>query len=72
MVAFSKFKGQNHDDVDCSQLGFTGHPITGDLHSLENLLFQSDARYIVIVEKVHSLTGFIVEFQYLHFVHYGI
>ncbi|XP_031495683.1 meiotic recombination protein SPO11-2 [Nymphaea colorata] len=44
-------KGQNHDDVDCSQLGPTGHPITGDLHLLENLMFQSDARYIIIVEK---------------------
>ncbi|XP_010261364.1 PREDICTED: meiotic recombination protein SPO11-2 isoform X2 [Nelumbo nucifera] len=41
----------NQEIVDCSTCGSSGHAITGDLNSLENLVIKSDARYIIVVEK---------------------
>ncbi|XP_074572139.1 meiotic recombination protein SPO11-2-like [Curcuma longa] len=37
--------------VDCSMLGQAGYAITGDLYALNRLVLNSDARYIIIVEK---------------------
>lgn len=37
--------------IDCTQLGTNGMQITGDIRSLEAYTFQSDARYILVVEK---------------------
>ncbi|PKA50130.1 Meiotic recombination protein SPO11-2 [Apostasia shenzhenica] len=37
--------------IDCSVLGPAGHAITGDLNLLSKLDFDSDARYIIIIEK---------------------
>ncbi|XP_073106139.1 meiotic recombination protein SPO11-2 isoform X2 [Elaeis guineensis] len=37
--------------IDCSVLGQAGHVISGDLNLLSKLVFHSDARYIIIVEK---------------------
>ncbi|XP_072964701.1 meiotic recombination protein SPO11-2 isoform X1 [Typha angustifolia] len=39
------------ESIDCSKLGSAGHAITGDLNLLSKLVFHSDARYIIIVEK---------------------
>jgi hypothetical protein len=38
------------DIVDCSRLGSSAHVISGDLNLQQK--FQSDARYILVVEKV--------------------
>ncbi|KAG6486966.1 meiotic recombination protein SPO11-2-like [Zingiber officinale] len=38
-------------NVDCSMLGQAGYAITGDLYALNRLVLNSDARYIIIVEK---------------------
>lgn len=40
--------------VDCSACGSSGFAITGDLNLLDNTIMRSDARYIIIVEKVYS------------------
>lgn len=40
------------EDIDCSVCGSSGHTISGDLNLLEKLILNSDARYIIIVEKV--------------------
>lgn len=37
--------------IDCSMLGQAGHVISGDLNLLNKLVFHSDARYVIIVEK---------------------
>ncbi|KAK1326566.1 Meiotic recombination protein SPO11-2 [Acorus calamus] len=37
--------------LDCSGLGTSGYAITGDLNLLNKLVFHSDARYIIVVEK---------------------
>ncbi|MQL68544.1 hypothetical protein Taro_000851, partial [Colocasia esculenta] len=37
--------------IDCSKLGPAGHAISGDLNLLGKLVFHSDARYIIILEK---------------------
>ncbi|KAK1272762.1 Meiotic recombination protein SPO11-2 [Acorus gramineus] len=39
------------DILDCSGLGTSGYAITGDLNLLNKLVFHSDARYIIVVEK---------------------
>nr|CAD1820747.1 unnamed protein product [Ananas comosus var. bracteatus] len=39
------------EGIDCSTLGPAGHAITGDLNLLSKVVFNSDARYIIIVEK---------------------
>ncbi|XP_058086509.1 meiotic recombination protein SPO11-2 [Magnolia sinica] len=41
----------NQEMVDCSVLGSSGYAITGDLNLLNKLVIQSDARYIIVVEK---------------------
>ncbi|XP_068653134.1 meiotic recombination protein SPO11-2 isoform X2 [Aristolochia californica] len=41
----------NQEIVDCSALGPSGYVISGDLSLLKELVFQSDARYIILVEK---------------------
>lgn len=40
--------------VDCSACGSSGFAITGDLNLLDNTIMRSDARYIIVVEKVSS------------------
>ncbi|RWW85623.1 hypothetical protein BHE74_00005685 [Ensete ventricosum] len=40
--------------VDCSVIGNAGYAITGDLCTLSKLVLHSDARYIIIIEKVDS------------------
>lgn len=47
-----KTKEPGEEIIDCSVLGQAGHVITGDLNLLSKLVFHSDARYIIIVEKV--------------------
>ncbi|ERM96492.1 hypothetical protein AMTR_s00001p00260080 [Amborella trichopoda] len=42
---------ENQEIVDCSLLGPAGQAITGNLHLLENFVFQSNARYIFVIEK---------------------
>ncbi|EEE68073.1 hypothetical protein OsJ_26101 [Oryza sativa Japonica Group] len=44
-------QGPEEEHVDCSILGPSGHAITGDLNVLSKLIFSSDARYIIVVEK---------------------
>lgn len=44
----------NKEIVDCSICGSSGHPISGDLNMLESLIMKSDARYIIVIEKVFS------------------
>ncbi|OVA16955.1 Spo11/DNA topoisomerase VI [Macleaya cordata] len=41
----------NQEIVDCTMCGSSGHAITGDLNLLEKVVIQSDARYIIVVEK---------------------
>ncbi|KAL6658989.1 hypothetical protein ACP70R_003029 [Stipagrostis hirtigluma subsp. patula] len=41
----------DEENIDCSILGPSGHPITGDLNILSKLILRSDARYIIVVEK---------------------
>ncbi|XAR70250.1 DNA topoisomerase (ATP-hydrolyzing) [Bertholletia excelsa] len=41
----------NKEVVDCSFCGSSGYAISGDLNLLENLVMETDARYIVVVEK---------------------
>lgn len=41
--------------MDCSECGLSGHAISGDLNRLETLILKTDARYIIVVEKVSSL-----------------
>ena len=40
--------------MDCSACGSSGYAISGDLKLLENLVMKTDARYIIVVEKVIS------------------
>lgn len=44
--------------MDCSACGLSGHAISGDLNMLERLILSTDARYIIIVEKVVSFLKF--------------
>ncbi|CAA7393124.1 unnamed protein product [Spirodela intermedia] len=37
--------------IDCSVLGSAGYAISGDLNLLQKLIFHSDARYIIVLEK---------------------
>ncbi|KAG9452965.1 hypothetical protein H6P81_005869 [Aristolochia fimbriata] len=41
----------NQEVVDCSVLGPSGYAICGDLSLVKELVLQSDARYIIVVEK---------------------
>lgn len=45
---------QGQETIDCSSLGPAGYPITGDFGILDSMRFDSDARYILVVEKVSS------------------
>ena len=38
--------------MDCSERGSSGYAISGDLNLLDRLVMKTDARYIIIVEKV--------------------
>lgn len=42
----------NQEAVDCKCCGPSGHAISGDLNLLENLAMKTDARYIIVIEKV--------------------
>jgi len=44
-------KIQGQETIDCSSLGPAGYPITGDFGILDSMRFDSDARYILVVEK---------------------
>lgn len=44
--------------MDCSACGSSGHSISGDLNLLEKLILKTDARYIIVVEKVFPLLKF--------------
>ncbi|KAK8964190.1 Meiotic recombination protein SPO11-2 [Platanthera guangdongensis] len=46
-----KIKDQDGNTVDCTGLGPAGYAISGDLNSLRQLDFLSDARYIIVIEK---------------------
>ncbi|KAJ4839150.1 hypothetical protein Tsubulata_008315 [Turnera subulata] len=37
--------------VDCAACGSSGYPISGDLNLLDKLAMETDARYIIVVEK---------------------
>ncbi|XP_043698188.1 meiotic recombination protein SPO11-2 isoform X3 [Telopea speciosissima] len=52
----------NQETVDCSACGSSGHAITGDLNVIEKLVMQSDARYIIVVEK-HAIFQRLAEDQ---------
>ncbi|XP_042506065.1 meiotic recombination protein SPO11-2 isoform X2 [Macadamia integrifolia] len=41
----------NQETIDCTACGSSGYAITGDLNVIEKLVMQSDARYIIVVEK---------------------
>ncbi|KAL6986314.1 hypothetical protein U1Q18_019681 [Sarracenia purpurea var. burkii] len=43
----------NQEVVDCSACGSSGYAISGDLDLLEKLIMRTDARYIIVVEKVN-------------------
>lgn len=43
--------------MDCTVCGSSGHVISGDLDLLGSLILNSDARYIIIVEKVSLFRG---------------
>lgn len=45
-------KEPNQEVVDCSACGSSGYAISGDLNLIERLVMKSDARYIIVVEKV--------------------
>lgn len=51
-------KDSNQDVVDCSACGSSGYAISGDLDLLEKLVMRSDARYIIVIEKVLILLRF--------------
>ncbi|KAK9202874.1 hypothetical protein WN943_013127 [Citrus x changshan-huyou] len=42
----------NQEVIDCSACGSSGYSISGDLSLLEKLDLKTDARYIIVVEKV--------------------
>lgn len=46
--------------MDCAASGFSGYAISGDLNMLETLVMKSDARYIIVVEKVFTFVFAIV------------
>ncbi|KAK7253061.1 hypothetical protein RIF29_37465 [Crotalaria pallida] len=56
-------KEPGKEDVDCSICGSSGHAISGDLNLLEKLILNSDARYIIIVEK-HAIFQRLTEDQF--------
>lgn len=49
---FDNIAKEPNQDVDCSACGSSGYAISGDLELLEKLVMKSDARYIIVVEKV--------------------
>ncbi|XP_004511556.1 meiotic recombination protein SPO11-2 isoform X1 [Cicer arietinum] len=51
--------------VDCSVCGSSGHTISGDFNLLEKLILNSDARYIIIVEK-HAIFQRLAEDRFFH------
>lgn len=44
--------------MDCSACGSSGHAISGDMNLLERMVMKTDARYIIVVEKVFGLLKF--------------
>ncbi|KAK4365423.1 hypothetical protein RND71_016781 [Anisodus tanguticus] len=46
-----RFEEPNKEVVDCSTCGSSGYAISGDLDLLEKLSMETDARYIIMVEK---------------------
>ncbi|CAJ1927679.1 unnamed protein product [Sphenostylis stenocarpa] len=54
-----------NDIVDCSLCGSSGYAISGDLNLLEKLVLNSDARYVIIVEK-HAIFQRLSEDRFFH------
>lgn len=42
--------------MDCSVCGSSGYAISGDFNLLNKLILKTDARYIIVVEKVILVT----------------
>lgn len=40
--------------MDCSVGGSSGYAISGDLNLLDKFILKTDARYIIVVEKVYN------------------
>lgn len=45
-------KEPNGEVVNCTMLGSNARVISGDIRYLEKLKYKSDARYILVIEKV--------------------
>ncbi|RYR73159.1 hypothetical protein Ahy_A02g007489 isoform C [Arachis hypogaea] len=56
------FQEPGKEVVDCSVCGSSAHTIPGDVNLLENLILDTDARYIIIVEK-HAIFQRLAEDQ---------
>lgn len=52
LVSLTMWQEPNQEAVDCSACGSSGYAISGDLNLLESLIMKTDARYIIVVEKV--------------------
>ncbi|CAI7752014.1 unnamed protein product [Closterium sp. NIES-53] len=44
--------GETGQWIDCTSRGSAGVSITGNLWNIEKLTFKTDARYIIVVEKI--------------------
>lgn len=51
IIGHLTIKDQDGNIIDCSRLGPAGYAISGDMNSLRQLNFLSDARYIIVIEK---------------------
>ncbi|XP_052113406.1 meiotic recombination protein SPO11-2 isoform X2 [Arachis duranensis] len=59
------FQEPGKEVVDCSVCGSSAHTIPGDVNLLENLILDTDARYIIIVEK-HAIFQRLAEDQFFN------
>ncbi|KAL1330680.1 hypothetical protein HN51_047939 [Arachis hypogaea] len=59
------FQEPGKEVVDCSVCGSSAHAIPGDVNLLENLILDTDARYIIIVEK-HAIFQRLAEDQFFN------
>ncbi|GAB2209342.1 hypothetical protein Droror1_Dr00026553 [Drosera rotundifolia] len=57
----------NQDVVDCSSCGSSGHTIKGELNLLENLVINTVARYIIVIEK-HAVFQRLVEDRFFNHI----
>lgn len=40
--------------MDCTACGSSGYAISGDLDLLQKLTLKTDARYVIVIEKVNG------------------